>query len=158
MQHLHERESATGLRGAWYRATTRYHGARRWISEAPRRVMRAGQRVVRGWDDSAVWSLDDHIAKTLGQQLVHLADVTHGYPPGYGDITPRTEDSQFIPDAPADDETYRRWVGDIRRHGQALLAYQEAHYTAYGEDYDAIYQPAREALVWVADNFGSLWD
>jgi hypothetical protein len=98
----------------------------------------ARQRVVRGWDDRAVWSLGHHLAKTLGEQLVTLSEGAHGYP---GDKYP-----------------YDRWTADLKRHGEALLAYHCGQFEAVGEQWDALYEPAREALVWVAENLGTLWD
>lgn len=111
---------------------------RRRANDARRAVKFAYQRVVRGWDDSAVWSIDDHLSKTLGQQLVTMAEIAHGYP--------------------GDDYPYEQWVGDLRKHGEALLAYHHDNYDLHGPDWLTIYDPAREALRWVADNLASLWD
>lgn len=108
------------------------------ISSARCSVRLGRQRLFRGWDDSAVWSLDDHLSKTLGAQLVKMADVAHGWP---GDEW----------------GTFEEWTGALREHGEALLTYQRLNYDLHGDDWDAIYEPARDALRWVADNFGSLW-
>lgn len=103
-------------------------------------VRHAWQRVVRGWDDRALWSLDDHVAKTLGGQLVAMARSAHSYP---------------------GDEVYSsfdQWRADLVKHGEALLVYQVKHYEVYGDEWDAIYGPAQEALRWVAEHFAALWD
>jgi len=92
----------------------------------------AYQRVVRGWDDSALWSLDYHLTKTLGAQLVLMADTTPSYPP---------------------DRTYEQWTSDLRHYGQALAAYAASD----SLEYDRVYPPAREALEWVTENLGALW-
>lgn len=97
----------------------------------------ACQRVVRGWDVRALWSLDDHLAKTLGEQLVAMAENAHGYPI---------------------DKDSDEWATEIRAAGEALLAYQKMHYDVYGAEFDAVYEPAQEALVWVSKNLASLWD
>lgn len=106
----------------------------------------AYQRVFRGWDDRAVWSTDTVLAKNLGAQLVELSRIAHGYP-GKGDY-------------PVDstNESFERWVADLKTHGEALIAYSELQYELDGDDWDALYEPAQEALRWVADNLGSLWD
>lgn len=158
MAELDRKRNDRGWTGLWYWTTYGCYRVRDKIRDVPRQIRWARQRVFRGWDDRAVWSLDNHVAETLGAQLILMAEIAHGYPPGYGSITPRTEDSQFIPDEPDGDETFNRWAGDLRKHGEALLAYQKSQYDVYGDAWEALYQPAREALVWVADNFGSLWD
>lgn len=45
----------------------------------------AYQRVVRGWDDQAVWDINTSLASSLGEQLVEMARICHGYPPAYGE-------------------------------------------------------------------------
>lgn len=100
-----------------------------------RAVRFAYQRVVRGWDDRAVWSLDHHLAETLGPQLVHMANVAHGWPSG-------------------GEWTYETWTAVLRRHGQALIAYAETDSFAP----EPVYEAAREAIRWVAEHFGALWD
>ena len=100
-----------------------------------RKIQFAYQRVVRGWDDRALWSLDHHLCKTLGAQLLRLADVAHGYPGEHG-------------------WTFEGWTAELRKRGRAL----EAYGLSDGRDYDTVYPPARGALEWVAENLGSLWD
>lgn len=129
------RSRATWLERAAY--ATWYPG-RRKAKDAQRAVKFAYQRVVRGWDDRAVWNIDNHLSRTLGQQLVTMATIAHGYP---GDQYP-----------------YDRWTADLEAHGKALLAYQRHQFDVYGDERDAIYRKAQEALVWVSENLGSLWD
>lgn len=110
---------------------------KRKISNAQREVKWAYQRVVRGWDDRALWSLDDHLTKTLGAQLVRMSEIYHGHPCDY--------------DA-------EQWGADLKKHGEALLTYQRTHYDSYGDEWDEAYKPTQEALTWVADNLAALWD
>lgn len=134
MRYLDERRTASGLRGCWYRASDTY---RVWYSrmrEFPRQVRWGYQRVTRGWDDSAIWSLDTHLGEVLGAQLIALAECAHGYPDGY---------------------PFEQWTADLRRHGAALLAYGE---DKFDTEELALYRPAQEAFRWVAENLGSLWD
>lgn len=128
-----------------------WYPARRRVGDARREVTYAYQRVVRGWDDSAVWSLDHHLAKTLGQQLMTMAEIAHGFPTDYGD-------THFTPDNPTDHPRFAQWVTDLKTHGDALLAYHHQGYELDGADWEAIYRPAQEALRWVAEHFADLWD
>ncbi len=115
----------------WYPARRRFTGARL-------AVYHAHQRVVRGWDDSAVWSVDSHLSRSLGQQLVVMSEIAHGHPVDY---------------------PFDRWVADLKTHGAALLTYQREHYDTHDQEaWDALYGPAQDALRWVADNLASLWD
>lgn len=111
------------------------------ITSAIKKIKHARQRVTRGWDDTATWSLDTHLARTLGAQLVRLAEVTHGYPSG----------GTF--------NTFEEWQEALRTHGNALTRYAEGIHE-YDEhiDHEQLIRDAETALHWVADNFGSLWD
>jgi len=132
-----ERRNATGFAGVRYRAVDTYRDWRRRVREVPRRVKWAHQRVVRGWDDRAVWGLDTHLTLVLGRQLVTMSEIAHGYPG---------------PEYP-----YERWVADLKTHGDALLAYS-TQFDHSLDEWETLYQPARAALLWVADNLPALWD
>ena len=113
---------------------------RRLATESVRDVLFAWQRVVRGWDDRSLWSLDWYICHTLGAQLTELAATTHGWP--QSDEYPTFED----------------WQAALRTHGSALT---EAANTDISEDFEntqAVYAKAQKSLHWVADNLGDLWD
>lgn len=115
--------------------------ASRPFTTTANRIKHAQQRVARGWDDTATWSLDTHLARTLGSQLIHLADTSHGYP-GTGQYT--------------DAET---WVADLKKHGEALERYAADLYEYRADiDHQQLLDDAQAALHWVADNFPSLWD
>lgn len=97
----------------------------------------AQQRLVRGWDERALWSLDAHLAHTLGTQLAVLAENAHGWP---DDLYPEFED----------------WQARLRAASGALLAYAPFDLDpATGERSTT---EAQEALRWVADVLPALWD
>ena len=96
------------------------------------------QRFTRGWDDRATWSLDVHLTRTLGQQLAHLADTSHGWPDTITD-------------------TYEEWAALLREHSAVLLRYADNVYTMDSVDDDTI-TAARASLVWVAEHLPHLWD
>lgn len=115
----------------------------------PRDIKHFIQRGRRGWADSDSWDLHSYIARTLGPALIHMSENLHGYPgrPPY--------------DNPED------WELDVRDAGEKLVAWStwdrsEADYDLdWGEArkmHDKVEKDAKEALRWVADNFGDLWD
>jgi hypothetical protein len=94
----------------------------------------AWQRVHRGWDDRALWSLDTWLAGTLGAQLIAMADLAHGWP-GMADWT------------------FETWTAALRQHGGVL--------SDYGHNCDAddaAIDSAQESMRWVADHLPNLWD
>jgi hypothetical protein len=146
IRQLEERESRTGLAGMWVKVEDFYFMCRRRVLGAPRDVPRAirfaWQRLTRSWDERAVWALDDHVAKTLGAQLLLLAEIGHGWPgPERGW------------------DTYEEWEAALRARGEALLAYHRCNaFEVEVAEWEAVYQQAQEALRWVADHFAMLWD
>lgn len=142
---LDRQNHATGWEGFVRRIQRKYYALQRAIDDAPRQVHWAYQRVVRGWDDRACWSLDAHLCKILGEQLVQMADIAHGYP-GDGEY-------------PVDDETsdsFDRWVADLRTNGMNLRAYHAADSMDAG--WEDVHTTAQESLRWVAEHLSALWD
>lgn len=112
------------------------------ISRSMRNIHYAYQRLTRGWDDTATWSLDTHLCLTLGEQLKHLAKTTHGWP--QSDKYPTFED----------------WQKALNHHGDILIAYGKE----WEDDVDFLnkenrkLKAAQTSLRWVAANLGGLWD
>ena len=110
------------------------------------RTKHAFQRLNRSWDDTATWSLDHHLTLTLGNQLKHLAETTHGWP-----------QSEKYPE-------FEDWQKALHKNGDYLLAYankDDVVYTGEGYDMDAeerVFKDAQKALRWVAVNLQGLWD
>ena len=105
-------------------------------------IIHAAQRLNRGWDDTATWSLDTHLCRTLGPQLKHLAATTHGWP--QSDKYPTFED----------------WQKALNEHGDILIAYGnkwEAEDFSYLQEKKQL-AAAQKSLRWVAENLGGLWD
>lgn len=125
----------------------------RRIGDARRAVRYAYQRVARGYDDRSLWNLNHYLPKFLGEQLVEMAEIAHGFPGDYGPV-------HSIPDDPADDPRFVQWTTDLRRHGEALLEFhkQDDDLTGNPDEWEAVYAPAQEALRWVAENLATLWD
>lgn len=100
----------------------------------------AHQRLTRGWDDRATWSLDDHLCQTLGAQLIHLADTSHGWP-----------ESEEFP-------TFEIYAEALKKHGNALTKYPSRWEVMDDEKEDQMRNDAQASLRWVADHLGTLWD
>lgn len=145
---------------AW--VTLARFGTQRPLKRAKSNARHAAQRVTRGWDDKALWSLDHHLCATLAQQLRALADTANGWPAHEFDSF---EDWQLALRSRADslagyasrDEgpAQRAWLdaldsGDV--HGAD--AFREA---ALAEERAAI-EAAKGAMHWVADHLETLWD
>jgi hypothetical protein len=113
------------------------------VSHFLSKIEHAYQRVTRGWDDTALWSADSHLCKTLGEQLAALADISHGYPAG-GEFS-----------------TYEEWQQVLREHSARLLAYEERwDYSApdWKEREAQLTSDAKDSLRWVAEHLEMLWD
>jgi len=117
-------------------------------------TLHAYQRLTRGWDDTATYSLDTHLAGVLGAQLIHLAETTHGWP---------GEETMW--------ETPEKWEADLKRQGNRLIAYSnswsleapedfsdEAAWDGYNSREEQLMKDAQKALRWVAKNLRYLWD
>jgi hypothetical protein len=137
--------------------------ARRPVATRARNMRRAAQRARRGWDDTALWSLDTHICSMLSQQLRALAGISTGWP------------DQLV-------ESHAEWTTALVQHADALGAYAQresspAHDRWYAaltagssdEECDALLAEAvtyeqravadaQSSLRWVADVLPHLWD
>lgn len=87
------------------------------------------QKASRGWSDRELWNLDTHLCQHLGGMLVAHAEGAVNYP---------------------DEMTYDEWRRQVRRAGDALLAYDPEDARRVAE--------ARTALRWVTHNLVDLWD
>lgn len=152
--------AAQRKRERWYKpGTWMFYAARRRVGDSRREVKYAWQRVFRGWDDRAAWNTGDWLAETLGELLVNMADIAHGFPPFYPEHEGVYGDTQYLPDEPRRSAAYTRWVGDLRAHGEALLTWQREHHDIHDpEAYEAIHRPAQAALRWTAEYLTTLWD
>ena len=138
------------------------------ISKAINPIRVNHQKKTRGWTDSDLWSLNQTFCSRLGEQLLELSHISHGYP-GVGIYSD--------PD---------RWMEDLHKHGYSLLVYGNMDLgREIDEDYfselkskeddptisaqknkfakelsreEYAYEKAQESLRWVATYLGHLWD
>lgn len=100
------------------------------------------QRGTRGWSDQDVWSLDDYLAKVMGESIAHLAESSHGWP-GEGSEWPKFED----------------WQNELRAVSKQLLAYHDNHWTTNSiQEEERVYKDFVKALKRVSKYWGHLWD
>lgn len=138
--------------------------AREWrLANLVSSARQATQRANRGWGDEDVWRLDTHLCEVLGGMLAQLADDAHGWP----------GTDEF--------ETMDNWTAALRTNAGALLRYSagtpddllsawhraattrgsaqaEMLRRALDEDEAQRLSLAQDALRWVADHLGNLWD
>lgn len=128
---------------------TRAQRAQDWLrhrvapvpGKATRMTKDSLQRARRGWSDNDVWMLKFHLTGSLGAALLFLADNGFSYP-----------GNDKYPDGTS-------WRRDLRAHGQALKEYTYASELVDEEIEDTSrLEAAQDALRWVADNLGDLWD
>lgn len=123
----------------------RWNYPRRWVNGT---VIPAYERARFGfsrWDVIAL-GIDKTLLPNLGDAMVYLAGHGHGHPLTF--------------------QTYEEWADLLRLHGQALQqlrvdVYDGAPATAGltpEELYEAIDHGVRDALAFIAEHYGSLWD
>jgi len=147
----------------WLPLARKLEGAR--LARLVGAIKRDTQRARRGWADRDTYGLDQHLCGVLGAMLVHLAQEGCGYPGTEEFPTPEL------------------WNQALQENGQALLSYSTGrdeellnkwHALAISREADeedrevafdqmqaddaARYANAQQALHWVADHLGSLWD
>jgi hypothetical protein len=125
------------------RLTNLLYATGRFSFSSKLRAIKYGyQRLFRGWDDTTIWSLDTRFCKTLGEQLIELARVSHGWP-----------DTLY--------DTPEEWVSELTINGGYLLAYGRGDdeiedLSEEGESRNLL--NAKSALIWVSAHLPALWD
>ena len=137
------------------------------------------QLASRGWADSDVWGLDHTLCRRLGAQLLHLADIAHGWPgndefpmyedwidalrvngqalldyalrPGQTELTTKWHDLKFGTGTGARSD----WMAKINSEDDEPTAAAWLELRALEERLDI---GGQQALHWVADHLGHLWD
>ena len=117
------------------------------LSKRFRSIRWAWQRLTRGWDDRAIWSIDHWLAKNLSEMLPELAKVSHGWPAVLVNQAGLYKglDPSF---------TFEDWQKELRKAG-ALFGRVAAE--DYG-DYTLAEKEHKEAFEWLAKRAGALWD
>lgn len=108
------------------------------------------QRGRRGWSDRDVWSLDHYLSFILSTALLHFADITHGHPC-------RSYNPDLLPDPCKGCECELKWDKELRENAKKFhLLYEDNWETA--EELKRLDAARKEALEWLAEWYGHLWD
>ena len=83
--------------------------------------------------------LHSALAHWLGERLIHLGEHTNNIPMPYTSKFPGDDDAAFA-----------AWKADLTANGKVLLAFVRTN--------PKTLSAAQEAMHWVADNLGLLWD
>jgi hypothetical protein len=107
-------------------------------------------RMRQGYNYADVWGFDTYLARVIAGGLRELAESPHATPmmgSGYypADINVFTGISEEI-----QTRVETAWREDLREAARKL--------DMYVEDEWANHELGKEAMMWVAENFGSLWD
>ncbi len=126
-------------------APNTFHTLSYWQRSCSRSVRFFFQRLSRGgWDDSATWSLDDHLAKLILPRLKRFKELNiHGWPGEGPDGTgPKTHEDWH---AIVDEMIFAfEWHADDKRK--------------YGHFDQAEYARVEEGMRLFAQYYGALWD
>jgi hypothetical protein len=79
--------------------------------------------------------MDSHLAKIMGEMLLHMADHSHAYP-GYGAF-----------------DTPEKWDAHLRDMSRRLLAWNDDTWC----DNDA-FETTKQAMIEFGQNYGFYWD
>lgn len=157
-----ELEDALAPRPAWLPLA--YAVRHRPLRRARYALRDIAQRARRGWSDSDVYSLGDHLTAQLADQLTALAATAHGWPAG--DRYPAPEDwTAALRSAAAGLRGWadREQAPEVDAHlatlsGPATEETRDAARDAEDADARVRLAGAQDALRWVADNLPHLWD
>ncbi len=130
-----------------------------------RQIKYAWQRVFRGWDDTAVWSIDSYLAKLIPQLVTKLRDDNIGIP------TAMFEGLESIPDIKVHDETgnftdeasdiaHKKWVEVQTKIIEGFEAYLKLDFYPHTDnsEEEELKRKFEEGFDLFRKHFSSLWD
>lgn len=124
------------------------------IKDIFREIRWAHQRVTRGWDDRAVWSIDYHLAKLIGQLVRELIKDNTGVPMAMYTQEEIGQDRNGT-SSEMDKEKEKQWKGILLEIAEGFEAYAENGdcmlMNGNPENFDKAFDLFRT-------HFSSLWD
>ena len=137
------------LSNPWRKTTLRYwhHLSTAW----PRYLRSWWQRARDGYSAPDVWGFDTYLAQVIAGGLRQLIANNHSTPTTYyeGELETATKEDWS--------EASERWLADLTAAADKLDRYVSDEILSMEEE-TRRYAEAKEAMMWVAENFGSLWD
>lgn len=113
------------------------YDARWWVNHTKYDLSKRIQRFKRGYSYSDVWNMYPDMFVTMGRAMLYLSEHHVAYPGN--DEYPTSE----------------AWEADLKKYGTILARMNDIDYDDYSEQN---YEEAQEAVHWMADHLGSLWD
>ena len=105
----------------------------------------AWQRVFRGWDDRAVWSIDMYFAKTIAQMVRRLAKINKGYP-----VNLSMDDESLSPEQCA-----QKWVQILTEIAEGFEDYFNRETDCFGLTESEKFKKAFDLF---REYYSNLWD
>lgn len=142
------------LSNPWRKTTLRHwHHA---LTISPLYLRSWWQRARNGYSTPDVWGFDTYLAQVVAGGLRHLANSSHAMP---------TVGSSYYPadiewgneDPEIHNAAHVAWVADLNSAAEKLERYVNDELVSWEVEQHK-HEEAKEAIRWVAENFGSLWD
>lgn len=123
-----------------YRLSYYFKRPHRFVEEIYDKIKWFIQRGKRGYSDYDTWSFDVYIVGVLAGGLKHLSKHAAGFP--------------------GNDEfpTWESWSDKLKEVAEVLEKYDKIFDIMDLKEEEKIYNDTQEALKWVAENVGALWD
>lgn len=104
----------------WYKFA--YYKTKRVIEDSLAEIKFAWQRVFRGWDDRAEWSLDHYLAKLIPEVLHMMLKINRGYPVS---LYPEGTNFENVPKE-VDDACKKKWKEILIKIIEGFEEYRES--------------------------------
>ena len=127
---------------------------RYWKNE----VKYAHQRVFRGWDDKAVWSLNYYLAETIPPILKKLKEDKVGVPMEFFDGLPYEDENTYSYSEESMKIADERWNSVLDEIITGFEIYNELWKTSSYEEEREEYKKVERALELLKLHFEDLWD
>lgn len=118
----------------------------------------AWQRVFRGWDDRAIWSIDYYLAELIPQLVLRLKEVTHGVPFAMFEEDDWDEEEFSYKDGRMEIAS-KRWDKVLEEIADGFIYYKENIYDSFGlEEVEEVQEKLNKSMNLLKEHYMSLWD
>jgi hypothetical protein len=115
----------------------------------------AWQRIFRGWDDRAIWSIDYYLSELIPELVLELKEITHGVPW-----------AMFPKDVVAGEETSEdmeiaseNWDKTLEKIAEGFKYFHKNVYEVSSiEEINILQEKVNESFELLSEHFMSLWD
>lgn len=142
------------LRNPWRKTSRRYWGHLLTNLTAYPRCW--AQRARRGYSYADVWNFDSYLAQVVAGGLRGLAESGHAMPSVGSSYYPPDVD-WGNEDIAIHETAHAAWTADLIITAEKLERYVSEELISWEVEQQKSAE-AKEAMMWVAENLGSLWD